>query len=306
MLRFARNDKEISERPRGVHRKGLMTIKPEPASHQQIDDAVVESYFGGTGGGVAAAMSMMAHEHNLPSSALSYRLRKELATIGQWLDMVDDSGRVLDLGCGAGAWVEIFAKRYQAVIGVERSPLMAEAARQRVAHMPNAHILQGDSRKDLPEGPFNMIFLGGLCMYLNDTDVVELLRSLKGRLGEEGSMILRESTVRKGMLLAKGEYQAVYRSVELYGRLFEDAGFSQAEVVQNSAYSNLLIAEELVDFRRKWLPFLSKDSLLLGRLTWWWLRGITPISFWALPQALSALNIPWPRLRNHFFRLRLE
>jgi len=287
-----------------------MTIKPEPANYQQIDDAVVESYFGGSGGtdgaAGAAAMSMMAHEHNLPSRALGYRLRKELATIGEWLDMVGDSGSVLDLGCGAGAWVEIFAERYESVIGVERSPLMAEAARVRVAHMPNAQILQGDTRKDLPEGPFNLIFLGGLCMYLNDADVVELLRSLKLRLGGQGSIILRESTVRQGMLLAKGEYQAVYRSVELYGQLFEDAGFTPAEVEPNSGYSNLLIAEELVDFRRKWLPFLPKDSLLLGHLTWWGLRGITPISFWALPQMLSALNIPWPQLQNHFFRLRLE
>ena len=287
-----------------------MTIKREPASPQQIDDAVVESYFGGTGGtdgmGGAAAMSMMAHGHNLPSSVLAYRLRKELATIGEWLDLVSDDGNVLDLGCGAGAWVEIFGQRYQAVIGVERSPLMAEAARKRVAHMPNAHILQADTRKDLPEGPFNMIFLGGLCMYLNDADVVELLRSLNQRLNEEGSIVLRESTVRKGMLLAQGEYQAVYRSVELYAQLFEDAGFPPAEVIRNSAYSNLLIAEEMVDCRRKWLPFLPKDSLLLGRLTWWGLRGITPLSFWALPQALSALNIPWPRLQNHFFRLRLK
>ena len=287
-----------------------MMTKPEPADPQQIDDSVVESYFGGTGGldntDGAAAMSMMAHGHNLPLSALAYRLRKELSTIGEWLDLVGDSGSVLDLGCGAGAWVEIFAQRYQAVIGVERSPLMVEAARQRVAHMPNAHILQGDTRKDLPEGPFNIIFLGGLCMYLNDADVVELLGSLKLRLGEEGSIILRESTVRKGMHLAKGEYQAVYRSVEMYGQLFEDAGFFPAEVVQNSAYSNLVIAEELVDFRRKWLPFLRKNSLLLGHLTWLGLRGITPISFWALPLALTALNIPWPRLTNHFFRLRLS
>ena len=287
-----------------------MTIGREPTDYQQIDDAVVESYFGGTGGtdgtAGAAAMSMMAHEHNLPSGALGYRLRKELATIGEWLDMVGDSGAVLDLGCGAGAWVEIFAKRYESVIGVERSPLMAEAARKRVAHLPNARIMQGDTRKDLPEGPFDMIFLGGLCMYLNDADVVELLRSLKLRLGGQGSIILRESTVRQGMLLAKGEYQAVYRSVELYGQLFEDAGFSPAEVVRNSGYSNLVIAEELVDFRRRWLPFLPKESLLLGRLTWWGLRGITPISFWALPQSLSTLNIPWPTLQNHFFRLRLK
>ena len=107
-----------------------MKLKPEPANYQLIDDAVVESYFGGSDSDAAAAMSMMAHGHNLPARALGYRLGKELATIAEWLDMVGDSGSVLDLGCGAGAWVEIFAERYKSVIGVERSPLMAEAARR--------------------------------------------------------------------------------------------------------------------------------------------------------------------------------
>ena len=283
-----------------------MTVEREPPPGDQIDDDAVRRYFDGEGGTAAAAMSMMAHGHNLPSRAVGYRLSKELRTVGPWLDNVSKSGRVLDVGCGAGAWVEIFAQRYKSVVGVERSSLMVEAATMRVAHLSNAQILQGDGRQDLPEGPFDLIFLGGLCMYLSDADVLELLGSLKRRLDKGGSIILRESTVRKGMHLAKGEYQAVYRSVELYGQLFADAEFFPAEVVRNSAYSNLVIAEELVAFRRKCLPFLRKDSLLLGRLTWWGLRGITPISFWALPLALSALNIPWPRLQNHFFRLRLQ
>jgi len=35
---------------------------------QQIDDATVQRYFNGAGGSTAAALSMMAHEHNLPAS----------------------------------------------------------------------------------------------------------------------------------------------------------------------------------------------------------------------------------------------
>lgn len=46
-----------------------------------------------------------------------------------------------------------------------------------------------------------MIFLGGLCMYLNDADVIVLLSSLKNRLTEGGSIILRESTIRQGVSL---------------------------------------------------------------------------------------------------------
>ena len=40
---------------------------------------------------------------------------------------------------------------------------MLKAAIERIAHIPNVKILGGDARHDLPEGPFDMIFLGKEC-----------------------------------------------------------------------------------------------------------------------------------------------
>ena len=131
------------------------------SNENQIDDAAGMRYFNGAGGGTAAAISMMAHEHNLPTGATRYRLNEETQTIHDWLDSVPGSGRVLDVGCGAGAWAEIFARRYQTVIGIERSPLMVKAAREKLAYLSNVEIREGDGRRDLPEGVFAMIFLGG-------------------------------------------------------------------------------------------------------------------------------------------------
>jgi len=282
-----------------------LTMDLHNCTEPQIDDASVKRYFDGVGGGAAATISMMAHEHNLPASASRYRQRDELRTIADWLDHVGNSGRVLDVGCGSGAWAERFAERYGSVIGIEQSPLMVNASRERVAHLPNIEILEGDGRHDLPEGPFDMIFLGGLCMYLNDADVVALLNSLRDRLSDRGSIILRESTVRHGVAVASGDYQAVYRSVNSYQRLFEKSGPLSVEVRRNYGYTSMVTAEELVDLRRRWLPFLPKESVMLGSMTWWALRGTTPLSFWALPRVLSRLNISWPRLQNHFFKLRV-
>jgi SAM-dependent methyltransferase len=275
------------------------------STDEHIDDATVKRYFDGAGGGTAATVSMMAHEHNLPASAARYRRHKEIQTISDWINAEGASGRVLDVGCGAGAWAEIFATRYKTVIGVEQSTMMLKAARERVARLPNVKIFEGDGRSDLPEGSFDMIFLGGLCMYLNDGDVMALIRSLKSRLVEGGSIILRESTIRQGVSLLRGEYQAVYRSVNQYYQLFKGAGSFRVEVRRNYGYTSMVTAEELVNLRRRWLPFLPKDSATLGSLTWLALRGTAPISFWALPRMLSQLNITWPRLQNHFFRLRL-
>jgi SAM-dependent methyltransferase len=275
------------------------------STKRQIDDTAVKKYFDNAKGGTAATVSMMTHEFNLPTSAASYRIHKEVGTISDWLGAVHQRGRVLDVGCGAGTWSEIFAKRYKTVIGIEQSSLMLKAAKKRTAHLSNVKILEGDGRHDLPEGPFDMIFLGGLCMYLNDDDVMALLRVLKKRLNEGGSIILRESTLHQGVSLSQGEYQAVYRSVSLYHQLIDGAGSLRVEVRRNYGYTNLVMAEELVNLRRRWLPFLPKNSTALGSLTWWLLRGTAAISFWAIPRVFSKLNIYWPRLQNHFFRLRL-
>lgn len=79
------------------------------------------------------------------------------------------------------------------------------------------------------------------------------------------------------MLFATGEYQAVYRSIDLYQKLFEDAGILCTAVRQNTGCTSMVIAEKSVDFRRKWLPLLPKDSVFLSRLTWWGLRAGAPV-----------------------------
>jgi trans-aconitate methyltransferase len=274
------------------------------SSDQRIDYTVVRRYFQAAGSDTAATASYMAHEQNLPENSVRYRLRKEIETIPDWLEVVPRAGRVLDVGCGAGTWTKIFADRYDSVVGIEQSPSMVVAAQTLLAPYPSAKVVEGDIREDLPEGPFDLIFLGGLCMYLNDLDVVAILRSLKDRLASGASIVLRESTVPQGKVTARGDYQAVYRNVNLYQDLFREAGFPTSEFRRNYAYTSMEVAVELVETRRKYLRFLPAQSPFLGALTWYSLRAIAPLTFWLLPRVLSRLQIKWPRLQNHFFRLR--
>jgi len=274
------------------------------SSDQRIDYKVVRRYFQAAGSNTAATASYMAHEQNLPENSVRYRMRKEITTITDWLEAVPRVGKVLDLGCGSGAWTKIFADRYGSVVGIEQSPSMVSAAKMLLAPFPNTEIVEGDVRKDLPSGPFDLIFLGGLCMYLNDVDALSMLRSLKDRLTSGGLIVLRETTVPQGRLTPRGDYQATYRNVGLYQDLFREAGFSTSEFRRNYAYTSMEVAVELVEIRRKYLRFLPAQSPFLGALTWYSLRAIAPLTFWLLPRVLSQLRIRWPRLQNHFFRLR--
>jgi len=272
-----------------------------------IDYKAVQRYFDDAAEGASAAASYMAHDQDLPPSALRYRFEVEQRTIADWLDVIPKSATVLDVGCGAGAWTSVFANRYARVVGIEGSTAMVEAARQCTRNAPNVSIVHGDVRVDLPDGEFQLVFLGGLCMYLNDDDVVALLTDLKGRIGSSGSIILRESTVPHSRRTATGDYQAVYRTVDEYRALFARAGFTRPSTRRNTrrnyGYTSMEIAIELVSARRKFLPFLPQSSTRLGTLTWNLLRFTSPISFWALPRALDRMNIVWPGLQNHFFRL---
>ncbi|MDE0896674.1 MAG: class I SAM-dependent methyltransferase [Planctomycetota bacterium] len=268
-----------------------------------IDYKAVQRYFDDAADGASAAASYMAHDQDLPPSALDYRFEVEQRTIADWLDVIPSSATVLDVGCGAGAWTSVFANRFDRVVGIEGSTAMVEAARECTRNAPNVSIVHGDVRVDLPDGEFQLVFLGGLCMYLNDDDVVALLADLKGRTGKFGSIILRESTVPHNRRTATGDYQAVYRTPDEYRALFEQAGFTRPDTRRNYGYTSMEIAIELVSARRKWLPFLPRESTRLGTLTWNLLRLTSPISLWALPRTLSRLDVTWPGLQNHFFRL---
>jgi SAM-dependent methyltransferase len=278
-------------------------MNKEPENTPQLDDSTVKRFWNGSGSN-AAAMSMMAHEHNLPPRSAAYRLQSEINTLSDWMAVLPPNASVLDVGCGAGSWVELFSQNYETVVGVERSPVMVEAARERVAHLPNAQIIEGDVRTDLPPGTFDLIFLGGMCMYLNDGDLVALVGELKQRLAKGGIVILRESTVRKGVYIPQGNYQAAYRNVDLYRRLIGEGGLVVEEVRRNYGYNSLVTAEAVVSFRRKWLPFLPKASNAMGQATWSLLRWTSPLSFWVLPRVLNALHLSWPKLQNHFFKLQ--
>lgn len=271
-------------------------------SEAKLDYNAVQQYFESTDHESAASASYMAHDHNLPEDVVRYRLRKEVATIGDWLDSIGATGTVLDVGCGAGAWTEIFAQRFSSIVGIEQSVSMLAAAQKSAGAYPNVTLLNQDVRAELPKGPFDLIFLGGLCMYLKDDDAVSLLRSLAERLTPGGCLILRETTVPTGELTASGEYQAIYRSVELYRQLFAQAGIAEPEVRRNYAYNSMEIAIQLVEQRRR-LRILPKESRFLAALTWYALKGTAPVSLWLLPRLLSRLGVPWPSLQNHFFRL---
>ena len=263
-------------------------LSPE---EERIDPTVVRRYFEAIGTAASAASSM-AHARKLPVAASLYRKECELTTLKPWLDAVPKTATVLDAGCGDGYWTAVFSARYRRVVAMDQSPAMIAAARDQVSGLQNVEILSGDITSDLPHERFDLIFAGGVCMYLNDADVEALLRSFCDRLTERGVIILRESTVRVGRRALHGDYQVIYRNVDAYRDLCHRSRTHLKEVRKNIGYERFEIAADIAD-------------AIPGRSLWVWptLRAIAPLSFVALPRFMDLTGVAWPRLQNHFFLL---
>lgn len=253
----------------------------------------------------AESASYMAHEQGLPRNCVAHRFALERAVVDRWFAGLGPTASVLDVGCGAGAWTELFAKRYRRVVGVDASPGMLATARRRLTGQGNVELIQGNALTVDLDGEFQGVLLGGLLMYLDRADAVALLARL-GELAPRGRIILRESGVRAGTEVQTGAYQVVYRSVQEYEAMAVEAALCVVAVERNRGYAQMEIAVALVNLARR-LPLVAqRDAAVVGGPLWRLLRATAPITLEALPRAIEAIGLDWPHLTNHFLLLEAD
>lgn len=235
-----------------------------------------------------------------PSGAGRFRFRTECKIVDRLVPKSVSDGCVLDLGSGIGFWAEYFAQRFSRVVAVEASSSLYESLEERCAPYPNVQTIHDDVMRFCPEDQYDVVFLGGLLMYLNEEDVISLLRKLLPFLRPGGIVLGRESTVRQGITTRQGEYQAVYRSIVEYERIFSECGLSVLNVQTNVPY---VLMQMGCEFIKKWkaiVPASLQRVPVVGHLVYGGLRLGNP---W-ITHVPAALGLAYPELTNHFFVLR--
>jgi len=241
-----------------------------------------------------------------PPSAGRFRFEHEQDVVARAVQSLSSSCSVLDLGSGVGFWTEYFARRFASVVSVEASPILYSALTDRCSRYPNVITSSRSVLSFEPHQKFGLVFLGGLLMYLNDDDVRVLLERLAPNLDPGALVLCRESTVRRGTKVLRGDYQVVYRSVETYRGMFSDAGFTVVSTQPNSAYLSTQMACELVKSWKARVPERGWYLPIIGRLAHWAFRVGYPWNTRVVPWLLSRIGREFPLLTNHFFVLRLS
>jgi cyclopropane fatty-acyl-phospholipid synthase-like methyltransferase len=147
---------------------------------------------------------------------------------------LDSSMRVLDLGSGAGQWSFRFAKHVNRVVAVEYSQDMCnlalnEAKKSGINNIEFVNISAQDYRTNMK---FDLIFISGLLIYLNDKECNILLSQCVRYLKHGGRLVLRDGTGVNSRYdindryseTLDAYYSATYRTIEQYISLFESKG----------------------------------------------------------------------------------
>ncbi len=235
-----------------------------------------------------------------PASAGNFRFRAETAIVQHLIQGLNQDATVLDMGCGIGYWTQYFAKSFHKVIAIESSKPLYSAMKELCASLPNVKANNEDVMTFEPKEQYELVFLGGMLMYLNESDVINLLRKITPFLESGGIILCRETTVKEGVVTRNGEYQAIYRSVQTYKNIFRKCGLSVIKVQKNSPYIIIQMGCELI---KKWKAIVPKPFQfipIIGHIVYWVVR--LGSSF--MTRALEKFSISFPELENHFFVLR--
>ena len=212
---------------------GRILGKKEDISYSSVEDFFEER-----------GNSNLKHKYNYvlylddtPEIALQ-RDKQAKEKIERFLDIRKNMS-VLDLGCGVGRWGELFCPKVAHYIGIDGSTKMIERAKENLSKFKNKELIVGNLREIENEivaihdenWQYDIVFICGVLMYLNDSEVIAVLKQLPALVNNGGQVCLIESMSQNTRLTLKDiyseelkqNYSAIYRTEEEFLQMMKDA-----------------------------------------------------------------------------------
>lgn len=179
---------------------------------------------------VVAYYDSIAFQYDNQTAEFSEEQLEDLDEAREQLGTLLAGHRVLELGCGTGAWTEVLAETAESVLAVDASAAMLEQAREHGEELGNVEYRQLDAL-DLPDdlGKFTAVFMAGLWAHLTRDQQDVLLASLKKRFGKDVLLVIFDDDY------VEGESATVVRT-DLQGNTFQfllDADGERHELPKN-------------------------------------------------------------------------
>ena len=167
---------------------------------------------------------------------LKVKIKEESAKVFEWLPDIKGK-RILDLGAGVGQWSFRFSeRRAEAVTAVEFTESLSRIGRDEVQRRQcsNIEFVVSPAEEFRTNETYDIVFISGLFVYLNDDQVESLVANLPTYCHENTIVLLRDGTGVNGRHEIndqfsehlQADYSATYRTRDQYRALFEKAGLT--------------------------------------------------------------------------------
>lgn len=144
-------------------------------------------------------------------------------------------GRILSVGCGAGADFNIAPHRFTGseIVLLDLDQDALRLAQHRLHRYCEVHTICGDVRRGIrkaqDDGPFDIVVCGGLFDYLDDRTIVFLLKELRERAVKAGGSVLFTNIAAENpfrvWMEAIANWRLIHRSEADISRIVDAAGF---------------------------------------------------------------------------------
>lgn len=199
-----------------------------------------------------------------PSIAIA-RDNEEKKKISEKLSW-DKGKRVLDIGCGIGRWGEYILKMGLEYIGIDYSSKLLKIANENLKdYGENFKLLHGSfqnfhevlSENEI-DSKFDMIFVNGVMMYINDIDLKNGLKQINTVCKEHCELYFKESMAFDKRLTLNDiysdsltqNYTAIYRSIDEYKEMLNIFLESNFKIKEDGALFDTALQnrKETVDY----------------------------------------------------------
>ena len=143
--------------------------------------------------------------------------------------------KILEIGCGLGRWAEFFHDKCETYLGIDYAKNLIELAKKNYnyenCHFQVMSALDIDIEQLIIKPPFDIIFIAGVLIYLNDEDIPLLINEINNITSEDKLIYIRETiSVMDNRLTLKDfyseelevDYNAIYRTEDELLAFFEE------------------------------------------------------------------------------------
>lgn len=133
--------------------------------------------------------------------------------------------KVIEIGCGLGRWAEFFHDKCESYLGIDYSKNLIDLAKENYNY-ENCYFQEMSAsnmkiEELMVDPPFDIIFITGLLIYLNDDDIPLLIQDINNIASKDKVIYIRETISRLDSRLTLKDfyskdlevnYNAIYRT----------------------------------------------------------------------------------------------